>query len=118
MITGKQFLEVERTLRNLDGEAFDRTRIGRLYYAVFLECRSLCETRLGYSRVKMSREHQAVVNMLGSLDPALADALRVLRQAHNEADYDVNLPSYVIAERTEDAVLLADFLMAHLTRFQ
>jgi tRNA nucleotidyltransferase/poly(A) polymerase len=53
-----------------------------------------------------------------SVRNALADALRVLRQARNEADYDVDLPSDVIAERTEDAVLLADFLMAHLSRFQ
>jgi hypothetical protein len=93
MIQGRQFLEVADALADSPDEAFVRTRIGRLYYGTWLEARSFCETRLGYSRQNLAREHQAVATMLGNIDAGLETELRDLRIARNQADYDDHLPA-------------------------
>lgn len=93
MITGRQFLEVAEKLADYTDEAYVRTRIGRLYYGTWLEARSFCEARLGYSRKGLAREHQAVATLLGQLDAALEGELRTLRIARNQADYDDQLPA-------------------------
>ena len=111
---GVDFLDVEKTLRGYDGEAFLRTRIGRLYYGAFLETRRYCELRLGYSRLRMAREHQAIANLLRGIDPVLADALSELRQSRNVADYDDDASLSEIQVRAEDAVSLAAAIMSRL----
>ena len=93
MIEGRQFLEVAEALADHTNEAFVRTRIGRIYYGTWLEARSFCESRLGYSRKGLAREHQAVATLLGTIDAALEGELRALRVARNQADYDNHLSS-------------------------
>lgn len=88
MIRGRDLLDIVDALEHLDSEAAMRTQIGRLYYATFLEVRIWCETHLGYSRVRMAREHQALANALSSIDSSLETDLRFLRKARNIADYD------------------------------
>ena len=111
---GTDFLEVEKTLRAFDGEAYIRTRIGRLYYGVFLELRRYCELRLGHSRRRMAREHQAIANLVQGIDPVLADALAELRRSRNAADYDDDAPGSEMEARVGEAVSLADAIMARL----
>lgn len=67
MIQGRDLLTVVKVLERVETEAAMRTQVGRLYYAVFLEVRSWCEASLGYSRIRLAREHQAVANLLSSL---------------------------------------------------
>jgi hypothetical protein len=92
MIEGRRFLVVAEALATYEGEEFVRTRIGRLYYATWLEARSYCEAHLGYRREKMAREHQAIASLMGTIDASLAYELRLLRDARNQADYDDHLP--------------------------
>jgi len=65
MIRGTDFLTIVEILDRHPSDAAMRTQIGRLYYAAFLEVRSWCESHLGYSRVRMAREHQAIANAHG-----------------------------------------------------
>lgn len=37
---GREFLTVTQSLREYDGEAYTRTRIGRGYYAAYIEARA------------------------------------------------------------------------------
>lgn len=60
MIQGRDLLTVVELLESVETEAAMRTQIGRFYYAVFLEVRDWCERNLGYSRVRLAREHQAL----------------------------------------------------------
>jgi hypothetical protein len=92
MIHGREFLEVADALAKHPGEAFDRTRVGRVYYGTWLEARAFCEERLGYSRKGLAREHQVVAELLGTLDEVLETHLKILRFARNQADYDDFLP--------------------------
>lgn len=64
MISGRDYLPIIERLTTDTSSASMRTRIGRYYYASFLECRAYCEQRLGYRREKMAREHQAIANLL------------------------------------------------------
>lgn len=91
MMEGRRFLTVAEILAEYEGEEYDRTRIGRLYYGTWLEARSYCEEHLGYRREKMAREHRVIASLLGAIDPTLEVELRLLRQARNQADYDMDL---------------------------
>lgn len=114
MIRGRDFLPVIDFLASLDGEASLRTQIGRLYYATFLEVRRWCEAELGYSRVRMAREHQAIANLFASIDPPVADNLKALRIARNAADYDENLSSTEITELHEIAIEVSRTILKRL----
>jgi hypothetical protein len=56
MMQGRRFLEVAQRLHLEDGEPFLRNRVGRAYYAAYLEARQYCEEHLGYVRQKTSIE--------------------------------------------------------------
>lgn len=91
MIRGRDFLNVDAFLENRPEEEFVRTRIGRQYYAAYLEARGFCEASLGYERMRNGREHQDVARLLSAIDPDLSSRIRFLRGLRNGADYDLDL---------------------------
>jgi hypothetical protein len=115
MIRGRDLLKVVDVLNQVETEATLRTQVGRLYYAVFLEVRSWCETNLGYSRVRMAREHQALANLLSSIDSDLVDQMGVLRTSRNAADYDEYLSMGEVAELRAIASELATAILERLS---
>jgi hypothetical protein len=118
MIHGRDFLEIVTILESYASSASMRTRIGRFYYAAFLECRAYCETRWGYERSRMAREHQAIADLIGSKDRILADALKVLRVARNAADYDDRLDDVAVSELLERAEGLSLYILRQLDAFR
>ncbi|HWV24768.1 MAG TPA: hypothetical protein VNZ58_11310 [Thermomicrobiales bacterium] len=100
------------------GEEWDRTRIGRLYYGVFLEFRQFAEDTLGFNRLNLAREHRVISDLLSSLDPSAADDLKLLRIYRNQADYDVELPPEEIAGILTVSMHIADSLMARLEKLR
>jgi hypothetical protein len=114
MIEGRGFLAVAEALATYEGEEFVRTRIGRLYYGTWLEARSFCETRLGYRREKMAREHRVIASLLGHLDATLEYELRLLRDARNQADYNVQLPAEYCGELLRTALRSSARVMSRL----
>ncbi len=114
MIQGRELLAIVSFLDQVGTEAALRTQIGRLYYAVFLEVRTWCEAHLGYSRVRMAREHQALANLLSSIDPDLVDQMGVLRTSRNAADYDEYLSMAEILELRAVASELATVILDRL----
>ncbi len=111
MIRGIDHLSIVEILDQHQSEASMRTQIGRLYYAAFLEARRWCEGHLGYSRIRMAREHQAVANELAGIDLELQVVMRALRETRNAADYDDHLTSAQIVDLLEYARgLTAEFL--------
>lgn len=118
MITGEDFLAVADVLGESSGEAFVRSRIGRLYYAVYLEARQYCEAHLGHSRERLARAHQVIAALLRSLDPELEMELRLLRRARNEADYEDQLPARYIDDLLERSVLSSSRILERLTQLK
>ena len=114
MIRGRVLLAVVELLAAVDTEASLRTQIGRLYYATFLEVSAWCEADLGYSRVRMAREHQAIANLLASVDPTLADRLGTLRISRNAADYDDALSKAEIVQLHDIAVEMSTAILERL----
>lgn len=115
---GAQFLSVASMLESYDGEEWDRIRISRLYYGVYLEYRSFAEERLGFSRHNLAREHRIVADLLQALDPDTAEDLRTLRILRNQADYDLHLSPKVIAIRLATAVPLAQSMIDRLAELR
>ena len=111
---GRLFIDLERELRSIPGEAATRTRIGRLYYGVYLEYRQFCEEHLGFNRHRLAREHQAVKNLIAAIDPGAAAILQGLRMARNQADYDLDLDARAIDEILEASLVSAMTLMSSL----
>ncbi|MGI8484746.1 MAG: hypothetical protein ACR2OU_10845 [Thermomicrobiales bacterium] len=111
---GRDFLEVARYLQTSDGEAYLRTRIGRAYYAAYLEARTYCEVHLDYSRTKSSREHQDVPKMIRDVDSFLADELAFLRSYRTTADYDLDISIDTIEANIVHAETKAVFVIAGL----
>lgn len=111
MIVGRDYLPIIERLTVDASSASMRTRIGRYYYAAFLECRAYCERRMGYERSKMAREHQAIANLLGLRDQSIADALQDLRTIRNSADYEESLSDNVIEALLERAEDLGHFIL-------
>lgn len=114
MIQGRDLLTVVELLEPVETEAAMRTQVGRLYYAVFLEVRGWCERNLGYSRVRLAREHQALANLLLVVDPDLVEQLRLLRLSRNAADYDEYLPMRDIQDHLARSRELSARILARL----
>lgn len=118
MIRGQRFLDVAYEMEQFQGEAWRRTRIGRLYYGVYLEYRQYCEDHLGCRRERMAREHQVVYSLISRQDAALAEDLRELRTTRNQADYDLDMSKQDIADRRTDAIRLASYLMNRIKKLR
>jgi hypothetical protein len=118
MIAGRDYLPVIERLAEDASSASMRTRIGRYHYAAFLECRAYCEQRMGYTRSKMAREHQAIANLVELRDPVLADALKDLRIARNAADYDDRLDTGSVSTLLERAESLSLSVLSRLDRLE
>lgn len=114
MMRGQEFLDIAHDLEHFEGEAWDRTRIGRLYYGVYLEFRQFCEDRLGFSRQHMAREHSAVIHLISALNTEASENLNELRIIRNQADYDLEWSRKDIAGRARAAAILATSLMNQL----
>jgi hypothetical protein len=114
MIQGGDFLPVAAYLRQESGEAYLRTRVGRAYYAAYLEVRTFCELQLGYVRKRTSREHQEVAILLRVLDSDMVDKLKFLRTFRNVADYDIHLSPSTLAITADDAHAMAEQIIARL----
>lgn len=117
MISGRDYLPIIECLTADTSSASMRTRIGRCYYAAFLECRAYCERRMGYTRSKMAREHQAIANLISMEDQSIADALKDLRLARNAADYDELLDDQEIEAFPKRAEDLGRFVLDHIDAF-
>lgn len=111
---GAEFLDVLPLLAVSESEASLRTRIGRLYYSVYLESRLWCEQHLGYQRERFSREHAEVQRLLSSLDPKLVEDLWFLRAYRNTADYDMDVSLETLVMQYADAVDRSKRVMAAL----
>ncbi len=111
---GRRFLEVAQRLGLEEGEPFLRNRVGRAYYAAYLEARQFCEQHLLYTRTKSSREHQDVLEMIRDSDPDLVVKLALLRKYRNTADYDMDISMDAIARNAEDGEAFAIEIIARL----
>lgn len=111
---GLSFLEVAEMLGQHPGEAWHRTRIGRLYYGVYLEYRQFCIERMGFIPRKFASEHRVVNDLIRARDQNLGNLLRELREARNQADYDLETPPDEIARLLATSVMLASTLMIRL----
>jgi hypothetical protein len=114
VIRGRDFLKVDAFLKDRHEDEFVRTRIGRLYYAAYLEARGFCEVSLGYVRMRQGREHQDVPRLLSVVDPDLSSSIRFLRNLRNAADYDLDLSSETIRLNLGDALLLSHDIITRL----
>jgi hypothetical protein len=111
---GRDFLEVCDFLMDMESEASARTRIGRAYYAAFLESRSWCEQVLGYQPTGTGREHSDVPRLLGGVDPDAAASLVFLKKFRNGADYDLGLSAETMALQAVDVQQRATDLIARI----
>lgn len=118
MMTGEEFLHLERELRKIPGEAAARTRIGRLYYGVYLEYRTFCENFLSFDRRKLAREHQAVRNLIVPIDAAAADILPNLRVARNRADDDLDINAETVNVLLAESVTAAQLAVTRLAKLR
>lgn len=91
----------------MQSEAAERSRIGRAYYAAFLESRAFVSSFLHVQRDKSSGTHQAVPTALGAVAPELAESLKHLRTIRNAADYDLDLPGIDFTSTADQACALA-----------
>ncbi len=114
MIRGRDFLKVDAFLESRPEEEFVRTRIGRLYYAAYLEARTFCEASLGYERTRQRREHQDVPRLLTNLDHDLSSSIRFLRNMRNGADYDLHLSLETLMIQMTQAGRVARRIIARL----
>ncbi len=111
---GREFLDIVTQLESIGGEASLRTRIGRIYYAVYLECRTYCEAQLGYDRSQTGREHAEVPRLLRDLDPEFAPRLKFLRQFRNMADYDMEILEETLARQEITALEYSKAVISRL----
>ncbi len=111
---GREFLDVAHHLGGVRDEAILRTRIGRAYYAAYLEARAFCEIALDYRRTRSSREHQEVTRLIAVVAPTVSSDLYFLRGFRNAADYDLDLSYETIRRNDRDAVDLATAIIARL----
>lgn len=111
---GREFLQLSSLLATSSEEAAIRTRTSRAYYAAYLEARAFCETRLGYVRVKQSREHQDIPDLLRPVAPEIVAHLTFLRNLRNIADYDLDVSHATVEGSAGQAELLAQEVVARL----
>ncbi len=111
---GRDFLDVARYLEEAEGEAFYRTRVGRAYYAAYLETRSYCVLAFNYDRTRTSREHRDVQRLISTVDREVSTSLRFLRSYRNAADYDLELSTNTIRRNVTQAERLAVMIIVRL----
>jgi len=114
VIRRRDFLKVEAFPGDQHDDEFVRTRIGRLYYAAYVEARGFCEVNLGYVRTRQGREHQDVPCLLSAVEPDLSSSIRFLRNLRNAADYDLDLSLETIRLNLADALTLSHEILARL----
>jgi uncharacterized protein (UPF0332 family) len=100
----------------MQSEAAERSRIGRAYYAAFLEARAFVGSFLHVQRDKSSGTHQAVPAALGTVAPELAQVLKELRTMRNAADYDLDSPAIDITSTADQACALASRIILGIDR--
>jgi len=95
----EEFLKVAEELASKDGEAFLRTAISRIYFALFHNGRNVL--RMHRIPVPKSRDaHYIVPEELRALAhdehnvflEQLADEIETLRDIRDAADYDIHIP--------------------------
>ena len=111
---GREFMDIARQLSGERSRAALRTAIGRYCYAAFLECRAWGERSLGFERTRSAREHQFVRSLMRDTDPEIESMLTALRAKRNAADYDMDIPTAVIAREAELARMLATAIIASI----
>ncbi len=111
---GREFMAVAIQLRTTNSEATNRTRIGRAYYAAFLEARQLAQDHLDMPANHTSGSHGAVANVLASHDAQLQVDLGLLRRMRNGADYDLQLTPESLRSQADQACILAGSIIARL----
>ena len=111
---GREFIAIAIQLRTTATEAAQRTRIGRAYYAAFLEGRQFAQARLGLPADRTSATHRSVAGALASIDAQLQVDLGLLRKLRNSADYDLDLPLESLGMRADQACILAGSIIARL----
>lgn len=113
---GRDLLTVAVKLRDMQSEAAERSRIGRAYYAAFLESRVFIGSFLHVRHDRSSGTHQTVPAALGRVVPELAEALTQLRSMRNAADYDLDLPDIDFTSRADQACALAARIILGIDR--
>lgn len=88
------FLEVADRLKDDPNEAFQRTSVGRSYYAVFLYFRDYLNSKGISKQIEPKKDiHDFVINCLSYSDTSIGSKvgqkLRELRQYRREADYNL-----------------------------
>ena len=117
-----QFLDVARKLQQEavssknDTEAFQRSAVGRAYYAAFCHARNYAVRYLGYD-IKGFGDHHGAVRAHLKKRRRNGDAARLdmLRQWRNEADYADDLPWDDPTAMVRDAITAAERVFASLT---
>ncbi len=89
---GREFIATAIQLRTTETEAAQRTRIGRAYYAAFLEGRQFAQEHLGLLVNRISATHRSVATALASIDAQFQVDLELLGKLRNAADYDLDPP--------------------------
>ena len=111
---GRDFLDVAHYLDNVEAEAFYRTKVGRAYYAAYLEARAFSEIALNYRRTRTSQEHQDVARLIAAIDRSVSTDLQFLRRFRNAADYDLDLSGKTVRLQAIQATELAETIIARL----
>lgn len=115
---GREFIAIAIQLRWTDSEAAQRTRIGRAYYAAFLEGRRFAQARVGLPVRKSSATHRSVAEALASIDAQFQVDLELLRKLRNAADYDLDLPLEFSRTKADQACILAGSIISRLDRYE
>ena len=113
----KELLEYETHYR----EALIRTIISRAYYSSFLSAREELKNQLKNTALEVLYEeiseepeiHQAVYDILKTLDPVNADLLGKLRKKRNQADYNLQIPKSL--KEAEDCIMDAEMSQKQLS---
>ncbi len=111
---GRDFLDVAHYLDHVEAEAFYRTRVGRAYYAAYLEARTFCEIALHYQRTRSAQEHRDVARLIAAINRGVSTDLRFLRRYRNAADYDLELSGETTRLQATQATELAETIIARL----
>lgn len=111
---GREFIRVAVDLRTTSTEAADRTRIGRSYYAAFLETREFAQDYLGLAPNRTTATHGAVSTAIAAVKPELAVNLATLRKLRNDADYETTLVRSEVEAAADQCCFLAGLVILDL----
>lgn len=111
---GREFIAIAIQLRTTETEAAQRTRIGRAYYAAFLEGRQFAQVRLDLPADRTSATHRSVAKALAWIDAQFEVDLGLLRKPRNSADYDLDVPLESLGTQADQACILAGSIIARL----